>query len=120
MFIGVEIASNSRLTRSDEVTYAEDVMFVLMKTTCTAANLGLELVFIFLVQDKQTSTYVEVAPKTSINLPSVMNHKQIANMAVNPDTRPNLIPMAVIKYSTTIAETGKREAMIVPRNSTTL
>jgi hypothetical protein len=63
------------------------------------------------------TTYADVAENTSINLPSVMNHKHIEKTAVNVPTSPRRVPMAVMKQSTTIAETGSRDATIVPTNA---
>lgn len=74
---------------------------MLINTTCTAAN-------------------ADVAENTSINLPSVMNHKHTEKMAVKIDTRPKRTGIVVMKYKTIIAEIGKRDATIVPINAAIL
>ena len=88
---------------------------MLIKTTCTAANLN-GRVSIYLPLNS-AETYADVAENTSINLPSVMNHKHTEKLAVKVDTSAKRTGILVMKYKTTIAEIGKSDATIVPINA---
>jgi len=61
-----------------------------------------------------------VAENTSINLPSVINHKHTEKMAVKAETSPKRTGIVVMRYKTTIAEIGNRDATIVPMNAAIL
>jgi hypothetical protein len=89
---------------------------VLTNTTCTAANLPLLSKFSLSVAQE---LYAEVAEKTSINLPSVMNHKHTEKIAVKVPTRPRRVDIAATRYNTTIAVTGSIDARTIPRNEAT-
>jgi hypothetical protein len=91
---------------------------VLINTTCTAANLN-ERVRSYLCLNS-TETHADVAENTSINLPSVINHKQAEKIAVKVDTSPKRTGIVFMTYKTTIAEIGKRDATIVPMNAAIL
>jgi hypothetical protein len=67
-----------------------------------------------------TETHADVAENTSINLPSVMNHKHTEKMAVKVDTSPKRTGIVVMRYNTIIAEIGNKDATIVPMNAAIL
>jgi hypothetical protein len=62
-------------------------------------------------------THADVAEKTSINLPSVTNHKHTEKMAVKIETSLKRTSIVVTKYKTTIADIGKGDATIVLINA---
>ncbi|KAL1650815.1 hypothetical protein SLS58_000934 [Diplodia intermedia] len=89
------------------------LVFVPMNTTHTAENLD-AISQLQLLKPLTRATHVDVAAKTSIILPSVMNQRLVEKAAVKAATRPSRADIPCTEYKTTMASTGSRLATMVP------